>query len=148
MERRRLFKGGLAPTDNAVLLTGGQEANASAIAAKTLSAPSDATTVGGAPMPGSQSAQRAEDMVIADFESAGWGPWKIEGGAFGAGPVVGGNLLAQLEVTGYRGNGVASSEREGNLPIGMLTSPPFRIERRTSRSPLAEGTTRATLAST
>jgi hypothetical protein len=69
------------------------------------------------------------DIPIADFESAGYGDWKATGTAFKAGPARGA-LPAKLEIENYVGNGVASSEIEGDGPTGTLTSPEFKIERR------------------
>jgi sucrose-6-phosphate hydrolase SacC (GH32 family) len=71
-----------------------------------------------------------DDIVIADFESATWeSGWTTTGTAFGDGPVHGAGLLAQMDVVAYRGDGVASSERQGDGPTGTLTSPSFQIQR-------------------
>ncbi|MFJ8153660.1 GH32 C-terminal domain-containing protein [Streptomyces sp. NPDC094468] len=69
------------------------------------------------------------DLLINDFESVTWGDWSTTGSAFGSGPALGPDLLRRLEITNYRGNGVASSEREGDGPTGTLTSPDFTIQR-------------------
>lgn len=71
----------------------------------------------------------ADDIVIADFEDAGYGAWKTEGTAFSKG-VPRNAQLRQLEIEGAHGNGVASSELEGDRPMGRLSSPEFKIERR------------------
>ncbi len=69
------------------------------------------------------------DIVVNDFDTPGWGNWRTSGAAFGAGPAIGAELLRRLEITNYRGQGVACSERDGDGPTGTLTSPDFRIER-------------------
>ncbi|RYG62511.1 glycoside hydrolase family 32 protein, partial [bacterium] len=75
------------------------------------------------------SVQAADDIVIADFETPTFGNWKAEGTAFGKGPAIG-VQVGPLEMAGVRGDGVASSEWEGDKPTGKLTSPLFKIERR------------------
>jgi len=72
----------------------------------------------------------ANDIVVADFEAASYGDWQATGTAFKPGPAVGKALLTKLEIENFRGNGVASSEIEGDGPQGTLTSPDFKIERR------------------
>jgi len=71
----------------------------------------------------------AADIVVGEFESAGYGQWVAQGTAFGTGPALG-TRPAQLGVRGFRGNGMASSELEGDAPTGTLTSPVFKVERR------------------
>src|SRR6185436_16492692 len=70
----------------------------------------------------------AGDIVIADFEPMDYAPWKAEGSAFQKGPARGAQLK-ELEIENAQGNGVASSELEGDQPTGTLTSPQFEIER-------------------
>lgn len=69
------------------------------------------------------------DIIIGDFDTSGYGEWIAQGAAFGTGPATGGRLNA-LEISGAHGNGAASSEMAGDRPVGKLTSPDFRIERR------------------
>ncbi len=69
------------------------------------------------------------DLKIATFQGADYGDWKATGTAFNAGPAQGG-LLLKLEIENSPDNAVASSEIEGDQPIGTLTSPVFRIERK------------------
>lgn len=69
------------------------------------------------------------DVLVNDFESPDWGDWSTSGSAFGDGPAIGAGLLRELEISNYRGLGVASSERDGDGPTGTLASPGFRIER-------------------
>jgi uncharacterized protein (DUF608 family) len=78
------------------------------------------------------------DIVIDDFEHEGYGAWRVEGDAFGAGPV------KRSDVPGYQGNLGGEGDRVVNSHAsapgtdvgakdsrtGMLTSPPFTIERR------------------
>ncbi len=77
----------------------------------------------------------AEPIVIADFEGADFGNWKVTGDAFGAGPVHGGlpnPWRADLSkpVDGFKGRGFATSYHLGEEGIGSLTSPEFKIERK------------------
>ncbi len=69
------------------------------------------------------------DIVIADFEGANYGTWKVEGTAFGAGPAQGG-LPNQMPVDGFVGKGLANSYVGGDDAKGKLTSPAFTIERK------------------
>ncbi|WP_405782905.1 hypothetical protein [Streptomyces sp. NBC_00859] len=69
------------------------------------------------------------DIVINDFESRVWGDWSTSGSAFGTGPAIGDELLRKLEISNYRGIGVASSERDGDGPTGTVASPGFRVQR-------------------
>lgn len=71
----------------------------------------------------------ADDMVIADFESADYGAWKAVGRAFGNGPARG-TLPGQMRVDGFRGQGLVNSFVGGDNSTGTLTSAAFKIERR------------------
>ncbi|MCX6872934.1 MAG: GH32 C-terminal domain-containing protein [Verrucomicrobia bacterium] len=64
------------------------------------------------------------DILINDFEGSGWGDWKTEGQAFGAGPWHPGG--DNPRVFGYEGRGLAAGR---NAPNGSLSSPEFSIER-------------------
>jgi sucrose-6-phosphate hydrolase SacC (GH32 family) len=77
----------------------------------------------------SMSAQAADDLLVADFESADYGEWKITGEAFGKGPARG-TLPGQMPVDGFLGKGLVNSFVGGDKSTGTLTSPPFKIERR------------------
>src|SRR3954465_14706309 len=70
----------------------------------------------------------AEEITIADFEGKDYGAWKATGTAFSKGPARD-EQLPQLEIENAQGHGVASSEIEGDQPIGTLTSPEFAIQR-------------------
>ena len=77
------------------------------------------------------------DVPVDDWERADWGGWKVEGTAFGTGPV------ARKDVPAYQGDlggdggrvvnshaaapGTNSVSRDNN--IGLLTGPTFAIER-------------------
>src|SRR5438094_269852 len=74
-------------------------------------------------------AASAGDVTVADFEGSDYGTWKLTGTAFRQGPAHGA-LLAKLEIENAQGRGVASSEIEGDGPMGTLTSPEFKIARR------------------
>jgi fructan beta-fructosidase len=120
MERRDFLKQGVAATGGLVVL--GAVAPAVSAAAQPRSAVAK-------PRP-PHGSDTGDDIVIADFESEDWGAWTVEGTAFGAGPARGAQLLAQLQIGGYRGNGVATSKAAGDGPTGTLTSPAFTIQRR------------------
>lgn len=66
-----------------------------------------------------------EGKVLADFET-GYGDWKIEGEAFGKEPPRG-TLPNQQPVSGFKGERLVNSYREGDGTQGTLTSPPFEI---------------------
>ena len=78
---------------------------------------------------GASVAEAADDIVIADFEGPNYGDWKVEGAAFGTGPAHG-TLPGQMDVSGFLGKGLANSFVGGDGPVGSLTSPSFRIERK------------------
>ncbi len=70
-----------------------------------------------------------EPIVLADFDGADYGDWKIEGDAFGEKPASG-TLPSQQEVSGFRGEGLVNTYLGGNdQKQGKLTSPTFQIER-------------------
>jgi sucrose-6-phosphate hydrolase SacC (GH32 family) len=69
------------------------------------------------------------DIVYADFEGETWGDWKVTGAAFGKGPARG-TLPGQMHVTGFAGKGLVNSFVGGDGPTGTLTSPEFRIDRK------------------
>jgi fructan beta-fructosidase len=72
------------------------------------------------------SAARAADVVIADFEGSDYGDWTVEGTAFGSGPALG-TLPNQQAVAGFEGRGLVNSYRDGDGTTGTLTSPSFEI---------------------
>jgi fructan beta-fructosidase len=113
MRRRDFLRTGLTTTGGVVLLgaTGPGEAAAT-----------PPTTPPAAP-------PARGDLVLADFEGPDWGGWTAEGTAFGSGPALGAPLLADLQLAGYHGNGVATSKQGGDDPTGTLTSPEFTIQR-------------------
>ncbi len=67
-------------------------------------------------------------IVLADFEGKDYGPWKVEGNAFGAGPAAG-TLDHQQQVSGFQGKGLVNTFLGGDPPQGKLVSPTFTIER-------------------
>lgn len=71
----------------------------------------------------------AEAIVLADFEGANYGAWKVSGEAFGRGPAHG-TLPGQMQVSGFLGKGLANSFVGRDASTGRLTSPPFTIERK------------------
>ena len=74
-------------------------------------------------------AQEARDIIIADFEGKDYGAWKVTGEAFGTGPAQG-PLPGQGQFSGFRAKGLANSFLGEDQPVGTLTSPEFRIERK------------------
>jgi sucrose-6-phosphate hydrolase SacC (GH32 family) len=78
---------------------------------------------------GSALAAAADDLVLADFETDGYGPWQATGEAFGPGPAHGA-LPNQQPVPGFVGRGLVNSYFKGDATTGTLTSPEFKIERR------------------
>jgi sucrose-6-phosphate hydrolase SacC (GH32 family) len=73
--------------------------------------------------------EQRQDMLLADFEGETYGDWRAEGTAFGTGPARG-TLPDQMPVTGFRGRGLVNTYLGGDSSTGMLSSPPFRIQRR------------------
>ncbi len=71
---------------------------------------------------------RAEELAIGRFGTVDYGDWKASGDAFGKGPASGG-LLETLEIKNSGGGPVASSEIDGDGPMGTLTSPAFKISK-------------------
>ena len=70
----------------------------------------------------------AEDLLIEDFESATYSGWVIEGDAFGDAPA-GGPLGGQMAVSGFRGEHLVNTFRDGDRSTGSATSVPFKIQR-------------------
>lgn len=71
----------------------------------------------------------ADDLMVADFEQDSYGEWTVTGTAFGAGPARG-TLPNQMQVDGFRGQGLVNSFAGGDTSVGSLTSPEFRVERK------------------
>jgi fructan beta-fructosidase len=77
---------------------------------------------------------RAADIVMADFEETNYawlpgGLWTRAGSAFGPAPAQG-TLPSQNPVSGYLGNGLVNTFYNGDATTGVLTSPPFTIQRK------------------
>jgi fructan beta-fructosidase len=70
-----------------------------------------------------------DDILIADFESKGYGDWKATGQAFGTGPAHG-TLPNQMQVSGFQGKGLVNSYLGGDGAQGTLTSPEFKVQRK------------------
>jgi beta-fructofuranosidase len=79
--------------------------------------------------PASMPALDGPDLLIADFEGETYGGWEAAGEAFGPGPARGA-LTGQMAVSGYRGERLVNTFFNGDRTTGVLTSPPFAIERR------------------
>lgn len=77
------------------------------------------------PLPSSRAELVPQGKLLADFEQ-GYAGWKAEGEAFGDAPA-NGTLPNQQPVTGFRGQGLVNSFREGDRTQGTLTSPRFEI---------------------
>ena len=71
----------------------------------------------------------ADEIPIGQFGKADYGDWKAIGTAFQKGPAFG-DLLTKLEIENTFSASVASSEIEGDAPMGSLTSPEFRISKK------------------
>lgn len=71
----------------------------------------------------------AQEIPISPFGKNDYGDWKATGAAFQKGPARE-ELLTRLEIENARDDVVASSEIEGDGPIGTLTSSEFKISRR------------------
>ncbi len=71
---------------------------------------------------------RAQDIVIADFESERYDQWTVTGECFGSGPASG-TLPGQMPVDGYRGQRLVNTFLKGDSTTGTLTSAEFSIER-------------------
>ena len=71
----------------------------------------------------------ADEIPIGQFGKADYGDWKASGTAFQKGPTSG-ELLTKLEIENASGTSVASSEIEGDEPMGSLTSPDFKISKK------------------
>lgn len=74
-------------------------------------------------------AESGTGLLIADFESEGFGSWKTTGRAFGDAPARAA-VDGQMEVKGFEGKSFANSYHGGDDAVGTLTSPEFRIERK------------------
>lgn len=64
--------------------------------------------------------------IIADFETDGYGDWKVTGDAFGPGPAKG-KFSNQDPVDGYKGSRLVNSYFHGDGTTGTLTSPEFVV---------------------
>jgi fructan beta-fructosidase len=71
----------------------------------------------------------AQEIFISPLGKNDYGDWKATGTAFQKGPASG-ELLNSLEIQNAADSAVASSEIEGDGPMGTLTSPEFKISRR------------------
>jgi non-lysosomal glucosylceramidase len=68
-------------------------------------------------------------IVFAEFEGDSFAPWAVEGTAFGKAPAHGAPDPLQ-RLTGFKGKALANSWPKTDAPVGKLTSPEFKIERR------------------
>ncbi|WP_216587609.1 glycoside hydrolase family 32 protein [Streptomyces brasiliscabiei] len=67
--------------------------------------------------------------VLADFEGGTYGGWTATGDAFGPAPATG-TLPGQQQVSGFLGNGLVNTFRDGDAGTGTLTSPEFTLDKR------------------
>ncbi len=80
---------------------------------------------------------RRKDILFENFESEGYGEWKITGVSFGAGPVLRSDIPDYQGDVGGKGERVVNSHStapggdvgEKDQQTGTLTSPDFKIER-------------------
>jgi len=77
------------------------------------------------PLPPARAEFVPQGKLLADFEN-GYAGWIADGDAFGKEPPAG-TLPNQQPVTGFRGQGLVNSFRDGDRTQGTLTSPPFEI---------------------
>lgn len=70
----------------------------------------------------------ADNIVVADFEQADYGAWRVTGEAFGKAPARG-TLQGQMNVSGFEGEQLVNSFHQGDGSTGKLESPPIKIER-------------------
>ena len=83
-------------------------------------------------------AKTRPDVVVEDFQHADYGRWKVEGTAFGKGPILRADIPSYQGDLGGVGNRVVNSHasapggtiEEKDAQTGALTSPPFTIERK------------------
>jgi len=85
-------------------------------------------TIEKAPAPKGAAVPRPK-IILADFEGADYGDWKVLGNAFGKGPAKG-TLFEQQKVSGFLGKGLVNTFLGKDKPHGTLTSPPFKISRK------------------
>lgn len=72
---------------------------------------------------------RADELPIGVFSASGFGDWRKSGTAFEKG-AAGADWWDRLEIENANdGEAVASSEIDGDGPMGTLTSPEFKIDR-------------------
>ncbi len=77
------------------------------------------------------------EIVFEDFERATYGPWKVEGDAFGDGPFPQAKMPPRKSPAKGHGNYLVNSHEsrheedsgKADLYVGKLTSPTFKIER-------------------
>ena len=74
------------------------------------------------------SVSAAPDLLVADFEGGSYGAWKVEGTAFGTAPAKGA-FARQQPVSGFKGEGLVNTFKDGDRSIGSLTSPEFEVKR-------------------
>ncbi|HNR32533.1 MAG TPA: GH116 family glycosyl hydrolase, partial [Candidatus Hydrogenedentes bacterium] len=79
--------------------------------------------------PPAEAAAPRAPIAFADFESDGYGDWRVEGDAFGPGPAKG-TLPGQNPVTGFLGDRLVNTFFGGDDAKGALTSPAFTVSRR------------------
>ncbi|MDX3639324.1 GH32 C-terminal domain-containing protein [Streptomyces sp. MB09-02B] len=70
-----------------------------------------------------------EGTVLADFEGGTYGDWTATGDAFGTAPAAG-TLPGQHQVSGFLGDGLVNTFRNGDSTTGTLTSPEFTLDKR------------------
>jgi len=82
----------------------------------------------GGPSPAPPESPGREPILFEDFERRDWGEWEVSGNAFGRAPSRSGAPRAE-EISGYKGEGFASSTAGGEMGLGKLVSPVFVIDR-------------------
>ncbi|MFI8850111.1 GH32 C-terminal domain-containing protein [Streptomyces sp. NPDC053499] len=70
-----------------------------------------------------------EGTVLADFEGGTYGDWTRTGDAFGTAPATG-PLPDQQRFSGWLGDGLVNTFRNGDSGTGTLTSPEFTLDKK------------------
>ncbi|MCP4172889.1 MAG: glycoside hydrolase family 32 protein [Fuerstiella sp.] len=70
----------------------------------------------------------ADDVVIEDFESGTYERWQLTGDAFGDHPAMG-TLPNQMAVSGFRGERLVNTFRNGDDSVGAAISHAFTVQR-------------------
>ena len=79
--------------------------------------------------PSLPAAEHGGTQVLENFDNDGFNGWKVEGTAFGKGPISGKTPEMTAPFRGYAGGYFVCSAHGGDDPVGTLTSPEMKVER-------------------